>query len=139
MNTTWSRSRRASSASPPSLSRLAIELQPVIDALDGVCKQHQASAQEALGATECLLRLRHTFIDHERPREAKDAFRQLQGFQTLLNLLRRLTDLYDPTAMSKPDRKSLLTLLRDVHAVLAESLKDHPGNKWFFAKGLEGS
>jgi hypothetical protein len=116
---------------------LVTELQPVIEALEGVANQHTLSLRDTPIATESLLRLRHTFIDDDHPREAKDAFRQLRGFQIVLNLLRSLADLYNPTALQEGDRRSLLLLFKDVLGVLSESLKDHLGNKRFFAKRVE--
>ncbi|KKZ59007.1 hypothetical protein EMCG_00872 [[Emmonsia] crescens] len=137
MSSSSSRSRRPSS--PPSVAseRLVAELRPVIQSLIDVCNQKFESVHDALSATESLFRLRHTFIDDENTRGAKDIFRQLLGFQTLLRLLRLVGDIYDPATLSKEDRKSLLLLTKDIHGVLAESLKDHPGNKRYFAKKLD--
>ncbi|KAL1984031.1 hypothetical protein VTN96DRAFT_9628 [Rasamsonia emersonii] len=129
------------SSTPPSSStseRLVTELTPVLGALKEICVQHPIVLEHALAATESLLRLRHTLIDSDRPREAKDAFRNLDGFQTLLDLVRRLAELYDPRSLSKEERKSLLVLFKDVLAILAECLKDHPGNRRFFAKRIAG-
>jgi hypothetical protein len=128
------------SSSPPSSTsaRLITELTPIIGALREIFVQHTVVLEHASAATESLLRLRHTLIDSERPHEAKDAFRNLDGFQTLLGLLRRSAEIYDPVSLSKEERKSLLMLLKDVLAVLAECLKDHPGNRRFFTKRLEG-
>src|SRR5207247_467818 len=104
--------RRPSSPPPPATVHLVTELQPVIEALEGVANQHTLSLRDTPIATESLLRLRHTFIDDDHPREAKDAFRQLRGFQIVLNLLRSLADLYNPTALQEGDRRSLLLLFR---------------------------
>ncbi|EGC47156.1 conserved hypothetical protein [Histoplasma capsulatum var. duboisii H88] len=137
MNSSSSRPRRPSS--PPLLAseRLVAELRPVIASLTDVCNQKTDLVQNILSATENLLRLRHTFIDDDNARGAKDIFRQLLGFQTLLRLLRLIGDIYDPSTLSKEDRKSLLVLTKDIHGVLAESLKDHPGNKRYFSKQLD--
>ncbi|KAL2013633.1 hypothetical protein VTN00DRAFT_1158 [Thermoascus crustaceus] len=128
------------SSSPPSAStgRLTAELQPVINELNGICNQYPTILHHALTATESLLRLRHTFIDNDHPREAKDAFRLLHGFQTLLELARKLAELYDAITLSRQERKDLLTLFKDVLGVLAESLKEHSGNKRYFAKIVGG-
>ncbi|KAK2811445.1 hypothetical protein FQN50_002068 [Emmonsiellopsis sp. PD_5] len=138
MNSTPSRSRRPSS--PPSLTseRLVSELRPVIESLISVCDKQPPSLHDALAATENLYRLRHTFIDDENRRGAKDTFRQLRGFQTLLAFLQLTADVYDPATLTKEERKSLLLLVKDIHGVLAESLKDHPGNKRYFAKKIDG-
>lgn len=130
--------RRPSSPVTSIAARLLSELYPVIETLKGVTTPQLISLQHVLASKEPLLRLRHTFIDDDSPKVAKDTFRQLRGFQMLLDLTKRLTDLYDPVELSDEDRRSILTLLKDVHGVLAESLKDHQGNKKYFVKRAGG-
>jgi hypothetical protein len=127
---------------PPSPSgsteRLAEELAPTIDQLKNAGTGTAITLSHALSTTESLLRLRHTFIDDARPRTAKDAFRYLQGFQTLLALADQVAELYDPVHKSKEERKGLLGIFKDVLGVLAEGLKDHFGNKRYFARKIVG-
>jgi hypothetical protein len=127
---------------PPSPSgsteRLAEELAPTVDQLKALGAGNAITLPQALAATEPLLRLRHTFIDDARPRTAKDAFRHLAGFQALLEFADRLAGLYDAEALSKEERKSLLGIYKDVLGVLAEGLKDHFGNRRYFARRIAG-
>ena len=127
---------------PPSPSgsteRLAEELAPTIDQLKSVGAGTAITLSQAQSTTESLLRLRHTFIDDARPRTAKDAFRHLRGFQTLLALADQVAELYDPVHKSKEEGKGLLGIFKDVLGVLAESLKDHFGNKRYFARKIVG-
>lgn len=131
---------RRSSSPPPSLTpqRLVTELTPALDSLRAICDQQHVDLDAVLPSTEHILRLRHTLIDSDDPREAKDAFRILGGFQTLLDVVRQLAHLYVPKSQSKEHKKSLLLLFKDVLAVIAECLKGHPGNRRFFAKKVEG-
>ncbi|KAJ5350153.1 hypothetical protein N7541_007880 [Penicillium brevicompactum] len=126
---------------PPSPSgsteRLAEELAPTIDQLKNLGAGAAITLPQVLSTTEPLLRLRHTFIDDARPRTAKDAFRYLQGFQTLLSFADQIAELYHPE-LSKEDRKGLLSIFKDVLGVLAEGLKDHFGNKRYFARKIAG-
>ncbi|RJE24669.1 beige BEACH domain-containing protein [Aspergillus sclerotialis] len=128
--------RSTSVSSPPSLptEHLAAEFTPIITQLKSCSAADTINSELAGTATECLLRLRHTFIDNENPSEAKNTFRHLHGFQSLLQLLRKISELYDAGSLSKEERKSFLTLYKDTLGVLAESLKDHFGNKRYFAK-----
>lgn len=129
--------RATSLRSPPSsqaTEQLAAEFVPVIEELKSSFSGDAAPAQLSLAATECLLRLRHTIIDNDNPSEAKDAFRHLHGFHALFGLIKRVSELYDAENLSKEERKNLLTLYKDTLSVLAESLKEHPGNKRYFAK-----
>lgn len=133
------RSTSVLSRSPSSSTQrpAAPELNPVLDELRTICNDNDAiTSQVALAATECLLRLRHTFIDSKRPSEAKETFRHLQGFQTLLALLRKVSLCYDSHVSSKDERKDLLSLYRDTLAVLAEGLREHFGNKRYFANRI---
>ncbi|KAJ5745343.1 hypothetical protein N7520_010525 [Penicillium odoratum] len=119
-----------------STERLAEELAPTLDQLKSLTTANPITFSQALTATEPLLRLRHTFIDDARPRTAKDTFRQLLGFQTLLSLTEQLAELYDANALSKDERKDLLAIQKDVLGVLAEALKDHFGNRRYFARKI---
>lgn len=127
---------------PPSPSgsteRIAEELAPAIDQLKSLTTASSITLTQALTATEPLLRLRHTFIDETRPRAAKDAFRHLLGFQTLLDQADQLAELYDVQILSKEERKSLLAICKDVLSVLAEALRDHFGNNRYFARRITG-
>lgn len=133
-------------APPPLLSpspsgsteRLAEELAPTVDRLKTLRNEKPFTLSQALAATEPLLRLRHTFIDDAHPRAAKDAYRQLAGFQILLELAGQLAELYDTTTLSKEDRKSVIGIYKDVLGTLAEGLKDHFGNKRYFARRITG-
>lgn len=122
----------------PSSEQLTAEIASVIANLREICDRDGTSLQSALAATESLLRLRHTFIDTDRPREAKDAFRCLYGFQTLLDFAGKVSDVYDINCLSREERKDFLILYKDVLEVLAESLRDHFGNKRYFAKRIAG-
>lgn len=121
-----------------SSEELAEELNPAIQQLKDLGAGNEITLPQALTATESLLRLRHTFIDNARPRATKDAFRQRQGFQALLELANKLTELYDPHALTTEQRKSLLGVYKDVMGVLAEALKGHFGNKRYFTRRITG-
>lgn len=121
-----------------STERLAEELAPTVEQLKTLTAEKSLALPQALTATEPLLRLRHTFIDDEHPRAAKDAFRQLAGFQTLLELADQLSELYNTTELSNEDRKSVIGVYKDVLGALAEGLRDHFGNKRYFARRIVG-
>ncbi|KAJ5992482.1 hypothetical protein N7451_008206 [Penicillium sp. IBT 35674x] len=121
-----------------STERLAEELAPALDQLKSLTVGNSIIFPQVLTATEPLLRLRHTFIDDARPRTAKDAFRQLWGFQTLLSVAEQVAELYDINALSNDERKELLAIYKDVLGVLAEALKNHFGNRRYFARRIVG-
>ncbi|KAL3475137.1 hypothetical protein BJX99DRAFT_230303 [Aspergillus californicus] len=125
---------RSTSPTPRSSSELA----PAIDELNTICRDYAVHSDFSIAATECLLRLRHTLIDNDYPQEAKESFRHLNGFQTVLNLLRKLSEVYTPGIQSKDDRRSLLAVYKDGLTVLAECLRNHLGNKRHFATRVPG-
>ncbi|CAL5871223.1 uncharacterized protein PFLUO_LOCUS5471 [Penicillium psychrofluorescens] len=127
-----------SSSPSGSAERLAEELAPVLEHLKSLCAEDALALTPALTATESLLRLRHTFIDNARPRAAKDAFRHLRGFETLLDLADQLAELYDRDSLAQDQRKDLLGVYKDLLAVMAEGLKDHSGNRRYFARRIPG-
>ncbi|KAJ5280382.1 hypothetical protein N7478_005754 [Penicillium angulare] len=122
-----------------SIEQLADELAPTLNQLKSLTAgTNPITAPEALTATEPLLRLRHTFIDDAHRRTAKDAFRNLQGFQTLLALADQLADLYDVDALAQNERKDIIAVFKDTLGVIAEALKDHFGNRRYFARRVTG-
>lgn len=121
-----------------SVDPLADDLVTAIISIKSICDNRPGTLDGLLAATEHILRLRHTLVDSKHPREAKDAFRTLQGFDALLDFTRLLADFYNPSAQSREDRKALLTLFKDVMIVLAESLREQPGNRRFFTKKIDG-
>ncbi|KAL4802659.1 hypothetical protein BDV18DRAFT_146245 [Aspergillus unguis] len=131
--------RATSQLSPHSSSpiqRSSVELKPVLDELSKICSDYAVDINLTATATECLLRLRHTLIDSSHPESAKETFRQLNGFQTLLGLVKKLSDIYTPGVHSKEERRSFLAVYKDCLTILGECLKDHLGNKRHFASRI---
>ncbi|KAL4917006.1 hypothetical protein BDW62DRAFT_91411 [Aspergillus aurantiobrunneus] len=118
--------------------RSSVELAPVVDELNTICSDSATDTNLAAAATECLLRLRHALIDSPHPKGAKESFRQLNGFQTLLSLIRKLSDIYTPDIQTKEERRSQLAAYKDCLTVLAECVRDHLGNKRYFATRIPG-
>jgi hypothetical protein len=55
-----------------------------------------------------------------------------------LDLLRKVSQCYGSQASFKDERKVLLSLYKDILAVLAEGLREHFGNKRYFANRIPG-
>lgn len=116
--------------------RAVAALAPILQSTQEISDHQPFDIDCVLRSTENTLTLRHSLIDTAKPRETKDSFRNLGGFQTLLGLVRHLAELYNPKTLSKDDRKILLSLLKDLFAVLSECLRDHTGNRRYFAKKI---
>ncbi|KAF5014029.1 hypothetical protein F66182_15126 [Fusarium sp. NRRL 66182] len=129
--------QRSSPASlSTSLEQVVADLTPILRSIQEIIDRRPFDIDCVASSTESTLTLRHSVIDNVKPREAKDAFRNLGGFQILLSLIRQLAELYNPRKLSGKDRKNLLTLWKDVLAVLSECLRDHTGNRRYFAKKI---
>ncbi|KAF7716383.1 Concanavalin A-like lectin/glucanases superfamily protein [Penicillium ucsense] len=127
-----------SASSSASIDCHAEDLAPIVDQLRSLTTAENPQVPDLAAAIEPLLRLRHTFIDDARPRVAKDAFRQMAGFQTILELTNQLAEIYDPDGMSDDERKGVLAIYKDALGTLAEALKTHLGNKRYFARKIAG-
>jgi beige protein homolog 1 len=128
--------RSSSATLSTTIEHVVAELAPILQSIQEISDIQPFDIDHVLRATENTLTLRHSLIDTAQPREAKDVFRNLGGFQKLLGLIRRLAELYHPKSLSKDDRKILLSLLKDLLAVLSECLRDHSGNRRYFAKKI---
>lgn len=137
MTSIQSRARRSSSVTSPTFERIAAELSPLLSSLARSCAQASFSLRNALDSAEGLLRLHHAIIDNAHSLETKGVFRRLQGFEILLKSIRSICDVYDPVLSAEEERRGLLSVLNHVLSLLSECLRDHPGNKRYFFKGLK--
>lgn len=70
------------------------------------------------------------------PNPSQDNFRRSQGFQTVLNLLRAALKPEDSPNSARDD--VLLRICNDVLVVISSVLKDHHGNRRYFARRVLG-
>ncbi|KAI5303732.1 hypothetical protein KEM56_007246, partial [Ascosphaera pollenicola] len=125
---------------PPLSPRLVSTIAPLLDSISASLSTppHNLLASHDLIAaiTESLLRLRHLFIDDASLIEAKQIFRSLSGFATLIRFIALLRDAYHPNAhhLSLQDRKILLSLVSDTLEVIAEVLRENPAKKRYFKR-----
>ncbi|OBT91582.1 hypothetical protein VE01_10403 [Pseudogymnoascus verrucosus] len=71
----------------------------------------------------------------DRPR---DAFRHLDGFQTILDTIRSVSGYYHPTARTQEEKEKLFHLLATTLALLSDAFRGHHGNRRYFKKRVEG-
>ena len=82
--------------------------------------------------------IRQHLIASPTPARAKDDFRRLSGFQTLIETLRAFSGFYHPINRSQEDKVQLFELLEAVLGVLAQAFREHNGNRRFFRRRVEG-
>jgi beige protein homolog 1 len=141
MSTPQRRHRSSTAASTSSNAAvIATELGPLIELLSVHSKvgPHPGSSRDLQTELQNLHRIRQFLIESTDQPHAKDAFRNLWGFQALLSILKSVSGLYNPNKLSKTDVAELFELLRVVLGVLGEALKDHWGNRRYFTRRVEG-
>ena len=72
------------------------------------------------------------------PTRAKDDFRRLHGFQILVEALRAFSGFYHPVNRIQKDKAHLFELLEIVLGVLAQTFREHHGNRRFFKTRVDG-
>lgn len=117
---------------------LASELQGLVENLSessSILRQPPASESLRIQC-EDLQRIRQILIDNAGISQAKDDFRRSGGFIALLDVLRPLSGIYTPK-LSRDDRTQIFELIKASLDVLSESLREHSGNRRFFAKRVK--
>lgn len=84
-----------------------------------------------------LQKIRQILIDTAATSQTKDAFRHCGGFNGLIGVLRPLCGIYTPKDLTREDQTQVLELMKACLDVLSETLRDHSGNRRFFAKRVE--
>ncbi|KAI9814551.1 MAG: hypothetical protein M1832_005731 [Thelocarpon impressellum] len=136
------RHRSSTAASTASIgAALTAELQPLIQLLQDISTpddHDRPTITELRESAQVLNQIRRYLLDSAPPQQAKDAFRHLYGFQALLSVLRSVSGFYRPLELPAEGRASFFELLNATQAVLAEALRDQPGNRRYFARRVEG-
>ncbi|TGZ78286.1 beach-domain-containing protein [Ascodesmis nigricans] len=117
--------RRLSSAAANRQPKFLTELQPLLDSLDS-----SVSSPDILERLQWLSLLKRVLIDAP---EAKDTFRALKGFSTLLSTLHSFAGFYNSSSRSEEEKFHFVELVKCLFAVISEALQDHPGNRRFFS------
>ena len=84
-----------------------------------------------------LQELRHVLKDNGDTKDVRDAFRRLEGLQTLLTVFDKAAN-GSGTSMSTEHIQSLLDLSAQILVALGAALEDHPGNQKYFRTKIEG-
>ena len=108
------------------------DVQSLIEDLRHIDTQSFTTLHDALQESSCLQRLRYTLVDNHEQKAAKDAFRRCRGFQTLLEFLHGLPQIYEVSKLSGEEKKALLAVLKEGLSVLVAALHDHAGNQKYF-------
>ncbi|CZR63760.1 probable beige protein homolog [Phialocephala subalpina] len=137
------RSRRPRSSttasSPPESTRATAELQILLNNLTANLQKPTTNSYPDLGvlADQCQS-IRQYLIAASETSRANDDFRHLHGFQILLDTLRTFSGFYHPSKRSQQDKLQLFGLLEAILGILAQTFREHYGNRRYFKRRVEG-
>lgn len=128
----------ASSGSPVG-EAASSELTALLGKLTSICSSigRNPNPDSTQLLSDCLHEIRQSLVDSEDRSHAKNTFRRLHGFHTLLNVLKSFSGYYDPSKLSDVEKAGFFEILKASLDVLSEALHDQPGNRRYFAQGLE--
>jgi hypothetical protein len=128
------------SASRSMTSPIALELQLLLKNISDILSSTKRPIPSANLHLLCddLRRIRQLMIDNPSRTQARDAFRHVGGFKTVIAIPSAFAGFYKPAELSRDEKTDFFELLRANLDVLSEALNDHPGNRRFFANRVEG-
>lgn len=136
-----SRRQRSSTVAsgPPESTKATAELQLLLDGLSATLRTLSGTQYPDISkVTEQAQSVRQHLIASPQPLHAKDDFRHLHGFQILIDTLRTFSGFYHPTKRSIKDKEQLFKLLEIILGVLAQTFREHHGNRRYFKRRVEG-
>ena len=116
----------------------AAQLGSHLERLKGIAAAPSGILEDAHARTEALNSIRHSFCTNTQPNHIKDAFRHLNGFQTLLELVRDTCQKIAAGKRSGEELEVLLDLFDAILGLLAAALEDHWGNRRYFRTRVDG-
>ena len=111
------------------------------DRLDELKKASSGSGPSELSLSPHIepdLRSIRNLLTENGPSNLKDAFRHLDGFQLLLELMRKTCECLSSRNNSNKEVQASLEVFHCILDLLATALQDHWGNRKFFRKRIEG-
>ncbi|KAF2843161.1 beach-domain-containing protein [Patellaria atrata CBS 101060] len=131
---------RSTAASPMNNSPLGVELRDLLSSLKRASSNtfDLHSAESLQFQCDDLRRVRQLLIESGASVQIKDVFRHSHGFNILLDTFRSVSGFYNPTKLSRDEKIEFFELLKATLDVLSEAVHEHPGNRRFFTKRVEG-
>jgi len=138
MSTRRGRSSTAASA-PPESTKSTAELQQLLDRLSTtLLARSHTTYPDLLVLINHVKSIKHHIIAAPPAARPRDDFRHLDGFQILLDTLRTFSGFYHPSKRSQTEKTQLFELLESILGVLAQTFREHHGNRRYFKRKVEG-
>jgi beige protein homolog 1 len=124
----------------PVSSPTITELRALIEVLNNASstRSERPSSDLLQSQSTTLRRIRQLLIESSESILLKDTFRHVHGFVALLQTLRSVSSFYNTGKCTGEEVSAFLELLKTGLDVLAAALVEHPGNRRYFAKRVEG-
>ena len=136
---TWRHRSSTAASAPPENTKAFLELRLL---LDTVCATLRTASETTYPDLPTLLEqcqsIRRYLIASPLGVDVNDDFRRLDGFYILLQTLRTFSGFYHPSKRSQKDKTQLFELLDIILALLAQTFREHHGNRRFFKKRVDG-
>ena len=140
MSTRTRRQRNSNAASsPPEATRATAELQTLIHNLSQAKRTSPDHVYPDLDKVIHHVQAIQKYLENApKNSRAKDDFRHLSGFQTLLDTLRTYSGFYHPTQREQTEKVQLFDLLESILGALSQTFQQHYGNRRYFQHRVEG-
>lgn len=137
------RSRRTRSSttasSPPENAQATAELQLLLDNLRETLQEPTSNSYPDLGTVTAQCQsIRQYLIAAPGASKISDSFRHLHSFELLLDTLRTFSGFYHPTKRSQSDKLQIFGLVEAILGILAQTCREHYGNRRYFKRRVEG-
>jgi len=128
-----------STSTPPPLTEFTATIRELLLILQESLQNPTDSRSEDIAAiSKTVQTLQQCLSKSPRSDRPKDAFRHLNGFQTILDTIRSASGFYHPTRRTQDEKERLFGLLRNTLALLSEAFRGHHGNRRYFRRRVEG-
>ncbi|VBB72904.1 Putative protein of unknown function [Podospora comata] len=133
------RYRSSTSASTVQTSKAADVLQRLLRQLSETANSRSADGYpEIEDLLEQIRQIHQHVAAAQPPSQPQDDFRHLNGFQTLLEVLRSFSGFYNIQKRSKDERRGIFDLLHVILATVSAAFRGHPGNRRYFQDRVDG-
>lgn len=116
------------------------DLQPHVEVL---CTRFSDTSKsvwrrDAVAKIHAAHSIRQLIFEDTNPSQVRDNFRHLNGFESIIAVLRSVSSCGDFSGWTDEDAETQLELLQITFSVLAAALQHHWGNSKYFRKRIEG-
>ncbi|KAG9244028.1 hypothetical protein BJ878DRAFT_542687 [Calycina marina] len=135
-----SRRHRSSTvaSNPLEQTRVTAELGQYLITLSATLRTRSGSVHPNISKViKDVQSIQQLLVSSAAPPRTKDDFRHLHGFQVLIDTLRAYSGYYHP-GRTQEEKTKLFKLLEIILGVLAQTFREHYGNRRYFKRRVEG-